>query len=59
MERENARMFTGIITGVGRIAALDDLGASQQHGKRLTITAPTGYLDDVVWGTASPSMAPA
>jgi len=43
-------MFTGIITGVGRIAALDDLGASQQHGKRLTITAPTGYLDDVGLG---------
>ena len=43
-------MFTGIITGVGRIAALDDLGASQQHGKRLTITAPSGYLDDVGLG---------
>lgn len=40
-------MFTGIITGVGRIAAIDDLGSSQQHGKRLTITAPAGYLDDV------------
>ena len=34
---ENARMFTGIITGVGRIAAVHDLGASQ-HGKRLAIT---------------------
>lgn len=43
-------MFTGIITGVGRIAAIDDLGSSQQHGKRLTITAPAGYLDDVVLG---------
>ena len=43
-------MFTGIITGVGRIAAIDDLGSSQQHGKRLTITAPTGYLDDVGLG---------
>jgi riboflavin synthase len=43
-------MFTGIITGVGRIAALDDLGASQQHGKRLTIAAPAGYLDDVGLG---------
>jgi len=43
-------MFTGIITGVGRIAALDDLGASQQHGKRLTIAAPPGYLDDVGLG---------
>jgi riboflavin synthase len=43
-------MFTGIITGVGRIAAIDDLGASLQHGKRLTITAPAGYLDDVGLG---------
>jgi riboflavin synthase len=43
-------MFTGIITGVGRIAAIDDLGSSQQHGKRLTITTPSGYLDDVGLG---------
>ena len=43
-------MFTGIITGVGRIAAIDDLGSSQAHGKRLTITAPGGYLDDVGLG---------
>lgn len=43
-------MFTGIITGVGRIAAIDDLGSSQQHGKRLTITAPAGYLEDVGLG---------
>jgi riboflavin synthase len=43
-------MFTGIITGVGRIAAIDDLGSSLQHGKRLTITAPPGYLDDVGLG---------
>ena len=43
-------MFTGIITGVGRIAALHNLGSSSQHGKRLTIEAPTGYLDDVGLG---------
>ncbi len=43
-------MFTGIITGVGRIAAIDDLGSSAQHGKRLTLTAPAGYLDDVGLG---------
>jgi riboflavin synthase len=43
-------MFTGIITGVGRIAAIDDLGSSQQHGKRLAISAPSGYLDDVSLG---------
>jgi riboflavin synthase len=43
-------MFTGIISGVGRIAAVQDLGASAQHGKRLTIEAPAGYLDDVGLG---------
>ena len=43
-------MFTGIITGVGRIDAVHDLGSSLQHGKRLTITAPAGYLDDVGLG---------
>jgi riboflavin synthase len=43
-------MFTGIITGVGRIAAVHDLGSSLQHGKRLTIQAPAGYLDDVGLG---------
>lgn len=43
-------MFTGIITGVGRIAAVHDLGSSPQHGKRLTVEAPAGYLDDVGLG---------
>jgi riboflavin synthase len=43
-------MFTGIITGVGRIAALHDLGSSLDHGKRLTIEAPPGYLDDASLG---------
>ena len=43
-------MFTGIITGVGRIAAFHDLGSSLHHGKRLTIEAPLGYLDDVGLG---------
>jgi riboflavin synthase len=43
-------MFTGIITGVGRIAAVHDLGVSRQHGKRLTVEAPAGYLEDVGLG---------
>jgi riboflavin synthase len=43
-------MFTGIITGVGRIAAVHGLGSSSQHGKRLTIETPAGYLDDVGLG---------
>jgi riboflavin synthase len=47
-------MFTGIITGVGRIAAVDDLASEPSpaspgaaYGKRLTVEAPAGYLDDV------------
>ena len=43
-------MFTGIITGVGRIVALDALGSSLNHGKRLHIEAPPGYLNDVGLG---------
>jgi riboflavin synthase len=43
-------MFTGIITGVGRIVAIHPLGSSSFHGKRLTIAAPAGYLDDVGLG---------
>lgn len=43
-------MFTGIITGVGRIATLRALGPSTQHGKRLTITTPEGYLSDTGLG---------
>ena len=43
-------MFTGIITGVGQIAAVQALGSSAQHGKRLTLTAPQGYLADVGLG---------
>ncbi|RST56831.1 riboflavin synthase [Variovorax sp. MHTC-1] len=43
-------MFTGIITGVGRIAAVHDLGSSSSHGKRLSIAVPDGYLADVSLG---------
>lgn len=43
-------MFTGIITGVGRIAAVRDLGSSSSHGKRLSIAVPDGYLADVGLG---------
>ncbi|HCX82720.1 MAG: riboflavin synthase subunit alpha [Curvibacter sp. RIFCSPHIGHO2_12_FULL_63_18] len=43
-------MFTGIITGVGRISDVQALGDSATHGKRLTIQAPAGYLDDVGLG---------
>lgn len=48
-------MFTGIITGVGRIVAAQDLAspgtaASSRFGKRLTVEPPAGYLDDVGLG---------
>ena len=43
-------MFTGIITGVGRIAAINALGNSLAHGKCLTIECPPHYLDDVGLG---------
>jgi len=43
-------MFTGIITGVGRIAAVHALGSSSTHGKRLTISCPADYLEDVGLG---------
>jgi len=43
-------MFTGIITGVGRIVAVHDLGSSSSYGKRLTLQTPAGYLDDVGLG---------
>jgi len=43
-------MFTGIITGVGRIVDAKALGSEPGHGKRLTIGTPPGYLDDVGLG---------
>ena len=36
-------MFTGIITGLGRIVE----ARSATTGKRLTVQTPAGYLDDV------------
>jgi len=43
-------MFTGIISGVGRITEVAPLGVDATHGKRLTIETPAGYLDDVQLG---------
>jgi len=43
-------MFTGIITGVGRIVAVHALGSSSTHGKRLTISCPANFLNDVGLG---------
>ena len=35
---------------MGRIVAIHSLGSSSDHGKRLTIETPAGYLDDVGLG---------
>ena len=43
-------MFTGIVSGIGRITHTLPLGADAVHGKRLQIQAPRGYLDDVQSG---------
>lgn len=50
-------MFTGIISAVGRITAVEPLATGVSaadtdtaHGRRLRITAPDGYLDDVQAG---------
>ena len=48
-------MFTGIITGVGRIVAIHaisslETSANNAFGKRLMINTPAGYLDDVGLG---------
>ena len=43
-------MFTGIITGVGRISDVCALGADASHGKQLTIATPPQYLADVGLG---------
>ena len=48
-------MFTGIITGMGRIVAVHaisslETSADNVFGKRLMINTPAGYLDDVGLG---------
>jgi riboflavin synthase len=43
-------MFTGIISGIGRIVETRAAGAGAAHGKVLTIEAPPGYLEDVQLG---------
>jgi riboflavin synthase len=43
-------MFTGIISGLGRIAEARPLGADPSHGKQLILQAPAGYLGDVQLG---------
>lgn len=44
---------------MGRIAAVQSLGDAPSHGKRLTIEAPAGYLDDVgfIWPASGSLLA--
>lgn len=43
-------MFTGIVSGLGRVAESKALGSDPSHGRQLTLEAPAGYLDDVQLG---------
>lgn len=43
-------MFTGIISGLGRILRAEPLGSGDSHGLQLEIEAPAAYLDDVGLG---------
>jgi riboflavin synthase len=47
---ENTPMFTGIISGVGKIVSVEALGNTALFGHRLTVAAPPGYLADVGLG---------
>lgn len=37
-------MFTGIVSGVGRIVSVEPLGAQASHGRRLVVETPPGWL---------------
>lgn len=43
-------MFTGIISGIGEIVAVEPLGTGDAHGRRVSVHAPRGYLDDAQAG---------
>ncbi|MEO6361687.1 MAG: riboflavin synthase, partial [Caldimonas sp.] len=43
-------MFTGIVSGIGRIVSAEPLGQGAAFGQALQIEAPSGYLDGVALG---------
>ena len=43
---DNTRMFTGIVSGLGLIVDVLALGHADAQGKRLTVQAPLGYLEN-------------
>ena len=47
---DNRRMFTGIVSGVGRIVEARPLGVGAEFGRALSIETPPGFLDDVRLG---------
>jgi riboflavin synthase len=43
-------MFTGIVTAVGRIVDATPLGSGREHGRRLVVETPAGWLAGVAVG---------
>lgn len=43
-------MFTGIITAIGHVTAIEPLGSGAAHGRRLSIETPAGWLGDTQLG---------
>jgi hypothetical protein len=49
-------MFTGIITGMGRIVAIHRLGSSSDHGKLSHHQKHLGYLEDAATALRSTAL---
>lgn len=43
-------MFTGIVTAIGRIVDSSPLGRGREHGRRLVVATPAGWLAGVAAG---------
>ena len=43
-------MFTGIVSALGQIQAVRQLGESLAHGRRLELSCPAGFVDDLAPG---------
>ena len=43
-------MFTGIVSAIGRIVDVWPLGGGHEHGKRLLVETPAGWLEGVALG---------
>ncbi len=45
-----AAMFTGIVSAIGRIVGSSPLGSGREHGRRLVVETPAGWLAGVAVG---------